>query len=98
MSSIQANSMLSYVKNTSQAKGMVCQATSECYAIKMAQHSLKAFRSYRDITIFVFSHAARATCRRGHLCELVLFLFMIEGMELPDAEDRLSVGPVVVKI
>ena len=52
---------------------------------------------YVKITVFVSYHAAHATCRRGHLCELVLFLFVVERMELPDAEDRLSVGPVVVK-
>ena len=47
---------------------------------------------------FYTSRAARAMCHRGHLCELVLFSFMVEGVEQPETEDRSSIVHAVPNI
>ena len=51
-----------------------------------------------DATHLDTSHAACAAYRCGHLRELVLFSFVVEGMGLRDAEDRLSIGQAIANI
>ena len=50
------------------------------------------------MTVFDTSNATRADCRIGHLCEVMLFSFVVEEMGLPDVEDCLSIGHVVSKL